>query len=109
MKNQTIPNLPFSHNDLQNNLSTKGPGLRYVGLTTTGSYVFYDIHSGCVYRYNIKSGYLRRNSHYTFESRDQLVTRNRVQPGQLLEVLNHYVPIYRKTIENRKKNRRNYV
>ena len=106
MKTQTIPNLPFSLNDLQNNLSTKGPGLRYMGLTTTGSYIFFDGRSGYIYRYNIKSGYLRRNSPITFDSRDQLVTRHRIQPDELLEVLNHYVPMYRKTMETRKKNRR---
>ena len=109
MKNKTIPNLPFSLNDLENNLSTKGPGLRYMGLTTTGSYIFFDGRSGCVYRYNINSGYLRRNSPITFDSRDQLVTRNRIQPDELLEVLNHYVPVYRKTMEKRKKNRNHYA
>lgn len=109
MKNQTIPSLPFSANDLEDNIYTNGPGLRYVGLTTTGTYVFYDIQSGCIYRYNIESGYLRRNSHYTFDGRNSLVTKNRVAPDELLNALQHYVPMYRKTIEKRKKNRNYYA
>ena len=109
MKNTTIPNLPFSIDDLENNLSTNGPGLRYMGLTTTGSYIFFDGQSGCLYRYNINSGRLRRNSPITFDSRDQLVTKYRVGPDELLEVLNYYVPMYRRTINNRKKNRRHYA
>lgn len=101
--NETLPNLPFSLTDLDE------IQMRYLGLTTTGTYIFFDAETGSVYTYKVNSGYFRRNSHYTFDGRNSLVTKYRVEPGELLEVLNHYVPIYRKTIEKRKKNRNYYA
>lgn len=103
--NQTLPNLPFSIEDI----GFDGVDVMYLGLTTTGTYIFFDSATGSVYRYNSNSGYLRRNSHYTFDGRNSLVTKYRVEPDELLEVLEHYVPIYRDTIQKRKKNRNYYA
>lgn len=110
MKNQTIPNLPFSIGELDSFTSdgSFGIGLMYIGLTTTGTYMFFDQKTGSVYRYNINTGYLRRNSHYSFDGRNQLVTKHRVQPDELLEALEHYVPIYRRTLRKRKESGRKY-
>lgn len=111
MKTQTIPNLPFSISELDyfTNTASFGIGLMYLGLTTTGTYIFFDAETGSAYRYNINTGYLRRNSHYSFDGRNQLVTKHRVAPDELLEALEHYVKIYRRGISNRKKNRRYYA
>ena len=107
--NRTLPNLPFSICELDRfNNGSFGIDIMYLGLTTTGTYIFFDAETGSVYRYNSNSGYLRRNSHYTFDGRNSLVTKHRVQPDELLEVLEHYVPIYRWTIRKRKENGRKY-
>ena len=105
--NKTLPNLPFSITEITD---CNGLRLRYFGLTTTGSYIFFDAVTGSAYRYNINSGYLRRNSSQTMDGRNTLVTKHRVQPDELLEALQHYVPMYRERIYNqRMKNRRHYA
>ena len=101
--NETLPNLPFSLADLDE------IKMRYLGLTTTGTYVFFDAETGSVYTYKVNSGYLRRNSSHTMDGRNTLVTKHRVQPDELFEALTLIQPIYRKTIEKRKKNRNYYA
>lgn len=101
--NQTLPNLPFSLADLDE------IHMRYLGLTTTGTYVFFDAHTGSVYTYKVNSGYLRRNSSHTMDGRNTLVTKLRVQPDELFEALEHYVWRYRLYIDKRRKNRRYHV
>lgn len=103
--NETIPNLPFSIEEID----FGGVNVMYLGLTTTGTYIFFDAETGSVYRYNSNSGYLRRNSHYTFDGRNSLVTKHRIERDELLEVLEHYVPIYRRTIRKRRNNGRRFA
>lgn len=95
MKNNTIPNLPFSVDDLNY-------GTQYLGLTTTGTYLFYDSSSNSVFKWNIKSGYLRRNGSGTFDGRNCLVTRKRIKPDELLHALDNYMKSYQRDLMARR-------
>ena len=76
--------------------------VKYLGLTTTGTYMFYDGRAGVVYKWNPKSGYFRRNSHHVCsDGRNCLVTKNRIENLDL-DTLLRYINKYRKTLETRR-------
>lgn len=90
----TIHNLPFSVTDLPYNV-------QYLGLTTTGTYMFYDGREGIVYKWNPETGYFRRNSHHVCrDGRNCLVTTKRIEV-LTLETLMYYINKYRTRLEKR--------
>jgi hypothetical protein len=89
----TIPNLPFSIQELDRK------GIQYLGMNTNGTSIFFDVRTGSVYRWNKTTGYFRRNSSYTMDGRNSLVTKKKIHTMDF-ETLMHYVETYRKSVRN---------
>ena len=88
MVKQTIPGLDFSTNDL---------AITYLGKTTKGTYMWYDHATGSVFKWNENSGYFRRNSMGSWDGRNQLVVKRRVDRHEVYDMLVQYVGQYRKS------------
>jgi hypothetical protein len=94
----TIPNLPFSIEELDN-------CTYYLGTNANGTSIFFDAVTGSVYRWNPKTGYFRRNSSQTMDGRNSLVTKKKIY-NMDLDTFKHYLETYRNEIRQRKQGRR---
>lgn len=96
----TIPNLPFSVNELDRHT-------HYLGMNTNGTSIFFDSVTGSVYRWNPKTGYFRRNSSKTMDGRNTLVTKKKIHTMDF-DTFNHYLESYRKTVRRYPSNKANF-
>jgi hypothetical protein len=88
----TIPNLPFSIEELDT-------CTYYLGTNVNGTCIFFDAVTGSVYRWNKTTGYFRRNSHYTMDGRNTLVTKKKIHDLDF-DTFDHYIQTYRKSVRN---------
>ena len=91
----TLPNLPFSITEL----TDRDYHIHYLGVNTNGTSIFFDAVTGSVYRWNPKTGYFRRNSHYTMDGRNTLVTKKKIHDLDF-DTFDHYIQTYRKSVRN---------
>ena len=91
------PKLPFSIEELDYHT-------HYLGMNTNGTFIWFDEVTGSVYRWNPKTGYFRRNSSWTMDGRNTLVTKKKLHKMDV-DTFDHYIRTYRKTVRRYSSNK----